>query len=88
MSVYVDESRYAFGRMIMCHMVADSIEELHEMADKIGIDRRHFQCSPKSAYDHYDICTSKRTEAVRLGAIEVSTRRIIEVCRAQRRRKL
>ena len=59
--------------MIMCHMVADSFEELHRMADAIGIGRRHFQ------KDHYDICKSKRKEAVRLGAVGYAEREIVRI---------
>lgn len=69
MSVYVDKSRNRFGRMIMCHMVADTLEELHKMAHKIGIKRKWFQ--QHSALPHYDICLSKRILAIRFGAIEI-----------------
>jgi hypothetical protein len=74
-SVYVDNMRARYGRMVMCHMLADSPEELHVMADAIGVARRWFQS------DHYDICLSKRALAVAHGAIEVSARGIIAVRR-------
>ena len=76
MSVYVGSSNYIIGRMIMCHMVADSIEELHEMADNINLSRRHFQ---SARLPHYDISKSKKAIAIRFGAIEVNEYKIVEV---------
>ena len=68
MTVYVDDMNASFGRMIMCHMIADTEDELHAMADKIGVARKWYQ------KDHYDISLSKRAEAVRLGAVEITFR--------------
>ena len=70
MSVYVDDMKTPYGRMIMCHMIADTLPELHEMADRIGIKRRWFQDKPN--HPHYDISISKRILAVRYGAKEIS----------------
>lgn len=64
----------------MCHMVADSIEELHEMADQIGINRKWFQNKNKR-HPHYDISKSKRGLAVRHGAIETDEFEILKVLR-------
>lgn len=74
MSVYVDDMRAQFGRMVMCHMIADSDDELHAMADRIGVNRRWWQSPPKASCSHYDVALSKRALAVRFGAIEVTWR--------------
>jgi hypothetical protein len=83
--VYVDDPKHRYGRMIMCHMVADTLDELHQMADRIGVARRHFQCHPNARNPHYDICKASREKAVALGAQEVSTRKIIEIGRKLRK---
>lgn len=70
MSVYVDRVELAFGRMTMCHMIADTPAELHAMADRIGVARRWFQQPPKASFWHYDIAKSKRALAIAAGAIE------------------
>lgn len=84
MSVYVDDMRAKYGRMIMCHMIADSDEELHAMAARIGVSRRWWQSPHKSSGSHYDICMSKRELAVSLGAIEITLREL--ACMNMRRR--
>ncbi|SOD42329.1 DUF4031 domain-containing protein [Nitrosovibrio sp. Nv4] len=66
--VYVDDMKAWFGRMIMCHMIADTEAELHEMAGRIGIAHRWYQG------DHYDISLSRRALAVAAGAAEITLR--------------
>ena len=73
MTVYVDDMRAQFGRMIMCHMLADTDEELHAMADRIGVARRWHQAPPKHD-SHYDIALSKRATAVAHGAVPITYR--------------
>ena len=68
--VYVGRNEYPYGRMKMSHMMADTIEELHNMANAIGVDRKHFQ--NKKDKPHYDVCKQKKQIAIRYGAIEVS----------------
>ncbi|MHB8409016.1 MAG: DUF4031 domain-containing protein [Acidiferrobacterales bacterium] len=84
MTVYVDAPIHPFGRMIMCHMLADSIDELHRMADRIGVDRRHFQSPPKSSAPHYDICKSKRALALQHGAREIDRHALVALMRRWR----
>lgn len=75
MSVYVDGMAAPFGRMVMCHMIADSSGELLLMADRIGVARRWIQ-DAGTHREHFDICKSKRAEAVKLGAIEITQRQL------------
>ena len=79
MTVYVDDMRAPFGRMIMCHMVADTDDELHAMANKIGVARKWFQ------RDHYDIALSKRTLAIAEGAKPITWRELGMMAIAKRR---
>lgn len=76
MSVYVDAAAWPLGRMLMCHMIADSLDELHAMAEQLGV-RRHFQASPPASIAHYDICKRNRARAVQLGAIECDRARFV-----------
>lgn len=73
MTVYVDDMRAPMGRLIMCHMLADTDEELHAMADLIGVARKWHQAPPRHP-SHYDIALSKRALAVAAGAIEITWR--------------
>jgi hypothetical protein len=76
-TVYVDDMEAEFKpghvpnrRYVMCHMITDdpTFEELHRMADTIGVDRKWFQG------DHYDIVKTKRALAVKAGAVEITVR--------------
>lgn len=78
-TVYVDDMRARLGRMKMCHMAADSPEELHAMAALIGVARRHYQG------DHYDICLARRALAVRHGAREIGRRELARMVLDRRR---
>lgn len=84
MAVYVDSGKITYRRMKMCHMMADSLDELHAMADKIGINRKWFQ--PESS-PHYDICQSKKALAIKHGAIEADRNKIVELIRFWRAKK-
>ncbi|MBW9102898.1 DUF4031 domain-containing protein [Paraburkholderia phenoliruptrix] len=73
MTVYVDDMRAKFGRMVMCHMIADTDDELHATAERIGVARKWHQAPPKHD-SHYDIALSKRAAAVAAGAVEITWR--------------
>lgn len=81
MSVYIDKSRNRFGRMTMCHMIADTLDELHAMAEAIGMARAWFQAPPKASFPHYDVCLSRRSKALALGAIELDRTPFVDAMR-------
>lgn len=43
MAVYVDDMEASYGRVVICHMLADTTDELLAMADKIGVQRKWLQ---------------------------------------------
>lgn len=75
MAVYVDDMYNnpigKFGRMKMSHMVADSTDELLEMADKIGVQRKWIQDKGAQA-EHFDVAMGNRTKAIACGAIPLT----------------
>jgi uncharacterized protein DUF4031 len=77
MAVYVDNMQADFGRMKMSHMSADTTEELQAMAKAIGVRAKWIQYAG-TYREHFDICKSKRTHALTLGAIPVTTRELVQ----------
>lgn len=73
MPVYIDNYNAPFRRMIMCHMIADTTEELVAMAESVGVSRRWIQY-PGDANEHFDICLSAKKKAIANGAIEIRAR--------------
>lgn len=84
MTVYVDAPINPFGRMLMCHMVADTDDELHRMADQIGVSRKWHQ-KAGTPQSHYDICKSKRALAVNCGAVEIGRKELASLIKSKRR---
>ena len=77
MAVLIDEARWWYRGRKWCHMVSDdNLEELHELAQSIGIPRRGFQG------DHYDVPEDWRITAVAAGAVVVESRELVRRLRA------
>lgn len=83
MTVYVDDMKASFGRMKMCHMIADTTDELMAMADAIGVDRKWVQHAGTN-HEHFDIAMSKRKLAVEAGAVEVTRMQLGRILRERR----
>lgn len=84
--VYVDRGRHTFGRMKMCHMIADTSEELLAMASQIGVQAKWVQ-SAGTPREHFDICQSKKQLALVQGAQELGNREFIEIIWAKTQRR-
>lgn len=83
MAVYVDDMQAPFGRMKMCHMLADSTAELLAMADRIGVQRKWIQKQGQPD-EHFDIALSRRSAALTLGAQLVTSRELVAVIQRKR----
>jgi len=70
MSVYVDDAVTLWRGRRWAHLLADTLDELHAMAERLGIPRHAFQDKRSGA--HYDIDAGLRMQAIALGAIAIS----------------
>ncbi|GAT01321.1 DUF4031 domain-containing protein [Mycolicibacterium fortuitum] len=100
MTVYVDDVRIraTVGRhdAVWSHLFADTQDELHAFAARLGLRRSWFQDPVKSGKPfkarpgsrashnwHYDVTEGKRCQAVALGAVEVSWREAVAIIDAR-----
>ncbi|MBW8017094.1 MAG: DUF4031 domain-containing protein [Planctomycetes bacterium] len=88
MSVYVDSMKpcvptnyWRYNKS--CHLVADSVPELHRFADQLGLKKSWFQ---EKSSPHYDLTEGMRAKAVELGAIELSIIEFVKVIQRNRSR--
>jgi hypothetical protein len=90
MSVYVDDAVTLWRGRRWAHLMADTLPELHAMAEALGLPRRAFQ--DKTSGAHYDVDAALRERAIALGAVPISrhadralVRRVIARAKAQGR---
>jgi Protein of unknown function (DUF4031) len=97
MAVYVDDasipatvpSGRARHTSRWSHLFADTQDELHEFADRLGLRRSYFQPGKPRAdgrpspFWHYDVTVGKRRQAIRLGAQPVTWRDSAQIIRAR-----
>jgi len=83
MSVYIDRIRdWGWQHGPSCHLIADTLDELHAFAKQIGLRRSWFQDA--RAGPHYDLTVAKRNVAVVFGAIEVTDHQFITLLKRLR----
>jgi hypothetical protein len=89
MAVYVDSLRACLRNPnwkwhSSCHLIADTVAELHAFARGIGMKREWFQMG-SGAFPHYDLTPGKRKEAVAAGAVEIDRHTLIMLMKRFRR---
>ena len=86
MTCYVDAVRSypdaGLRHTDFCHLLADTREELHEIAAALGVPRRFFQDHPVRW--HHDLPAPLRDRALELGAVEASREQVVALLRARR----
>ncbi|QNP49998.1 DUF4031 domain-containing protein [Diaphorobacter aerolatus] len=85
MTVYVDDSRLSWRGRSWCHLVADSIAELHAFAAQLGLRQEWFQY--RTMYPHYDVTMRVQRRALALGA-QVGDKKTIVACAKRLRTEL
>jgi hypothetical protein len=91
MTVYVDEitdygdvaRRRGLRSTQWAHLTADTPEELHDFAARLGLKRAWFQNADNYRW-HYDVTPSKRAAALRAGAREIDRRGLAALMAARR----
>lgn len=80
MSVYVDalmsctpNKNWKWNKA--CHLFADTIEELHVFAKRIGLKRSWFQNGRR--LKHYDLTPNMRKKAIACNAVESTREKIV-----------
>ena len=81
MPVYVDQATWPYRGKLYCHMVADTLDELHTFAALLGVKRAWFSNKRGRNHPHYDLSATKREEAITLGAIAVTSSDLVRVLR-------
>jgi hypothetical protein len=90
MSVYVDDLTVSLKNRNWpyshsCHLVADTVEELHYFAGRMRLKPAWFQDKPE--LPHYDLTKGMRKYAVSLGAIEINWKGISDLMQMYRSRR-
>lgn len=80
MTVYVDDAVMPWRGQRWAHLMADSLDELHAFAARLGLPRHAFQDKRSGA--HYDVNVAMRAQAIELGAVAISRHRDRALMRA------
>ncbi len=75
--IYVDDAEIVKHGRAWFHLVADSLQELHEFAASIGLSARDFHRGAR--HPHYDVTANQRRRALQQGATAISARDAVRI---------
>jgi hypothetical protein len=85
MAVYIDDWRVPWRCEEWSHLIADTTQELHAFAARLGLGARRFHHKPTRPWkDHYDVPESLRSQAILLGAKSIASEEAARMLRARR----
>ena len=82
--IYVDSGRVPFRGFRMSHLVADTSAELEEFAADLDLAPEWVQF-PGTYREHFDVCDTRRIQAIALGARTVTAREMGRILAKKRR---
>lgn len=77
--VYVDDAEVRKRGKEWFHLMADSLQELHEFALSIGLPAHAFHRGAR--HPHYDVTATQRLCALQYGAVAISVREAVRIGR-------
>jgi hypothetical protein len=77
--VYVDDAEVLKHGYAWFHLLADSIQELHEFAARMGVSARAFHRGAR--HPHYDVTAGQRRRALQHGAAAIFARDAVQIGR-------
>ena len=84
MTLYVDNVRTPYGRMLLSHMAADTPEELERARIQLGLPISAVH-NAGTEREHIDLSAAKRREAIDLlGAVPVTPRDLVKIRQKRR----
>ena len=84
MTLYVDNVRTPYGRMLLSHMAADTPEELQRARIQLGLPLSAVH-NAGTDREHIDLSAAKRREAINiLGAVPITPRDMVRIRQKRR----
>lgn len=83
MTAYVDDAQVMWRGKYRYHLVADSLDELHQFCKDIGVKRCWYHAHRR--HPHYDITGPQRDAAIAAGAVPVDGAELVRLARQLRR---